>query len=412
MSVARLADLGSGGFKLSSLLERERELAVLERCLAATCGGRGMAVVVEGPAGIGKTTLLRAGRILAGARGVSALSARGTPLEQDFSYGVVRQLYERFSLAGGAEYGELATGAATLALRAFTDVEPTLRLSPEDASFSTLHGLYWLTANLASRAPLLLLVDDCHCADAASLRFLAHLASMDGLPALVLATVRAGDRATVPELLDEFRVLAGETVRPLPLGPAAAARVVRTRLGTATDGFCRSCHRATGGNPLLLQSLVAGFAADGGDPGDAAAARVQEYGAESVARLLVRRLALLPAGADAFVRALAVLGDGSPLRHVATLAESSGTPRSWQTGCDRPRFLRARLTWGSLIRSSGRRRRRRSAARSGHSRTRARRRCLPQRRRRRTGLPCTCCTLILAATRRWSRPYARQPRSQ
>ena len=322
MSVARLADLGSGGFELSSLLERERELAVLERCLAATCGGRGMVVVVEGPAGIGKTTLLRAGRTLAGARGVSALSARGTPLEQDFSYGVVRQLYERFSLAGGAESGELATGAATLALRAFTDVEPTLRLSPEDASFSTLHGLYWLTANLASRAPLLLLVDDCHCADAASLRFLAHLASrMDGLPVLVLATVRTGDRATVPELLDEFRVLAGETVRPLPLGPAAAARVVRTRLGTATDGFCRSCHRATGGNPLLLQSLVAGFAADGGDPGDAAAARVQEYGAESVARLLVRRLALLPAGADAFVRALAVLGDGSPLRHVATLAE-------------------------------------------------------------------------------------------
>ncbi len=321
MSVARLADLGSGGFELSSLLERERELAMLERCLAATsAGGHGRGR--RGPHRIGKTTLLRAGRTLAGVRGLGALSARGTPLEQDFSYGVVRQLYERFLLAGDAESGELVTGAATLALRAFADVEPALRLSPEDASFATLHGLYWLTANLASRAPLLLLVDDCHWSDAASLRFLAHLAArMDGLPVLVLATVRTGDRATVPELLNELCVLAGETVRPAALGLAAAGRVVRTRLGTATDGFCRACHQATGGNPLLLQSLIAGFVADGGDPGDTAAAGVQKYGAESVARLLVRRLALLPAGADAFVRALAVLGDGGPLRHVATLAE-------------------------------------------------------------------------------------------
>ena len=65
----------------------------------------------------------------------------------------------------------------------------------------------------------------------------------------------------------------------------------------------------------------ASFIADGEEPSDEAAARVTEFGAESVARLLARRLAFLPVGAGAFVRALAVLGDGSPLRHVATLAE-------------------------------------------------------------------------------------------
>ena len=37
------------------------------------------------------------------------------------------------------------------------------------------HGLYWLTANLAARAPVLILVDDVHWADAPSLRFLVFL---------------------------------------------------------------------------------------------------------------------------------------------------------------------------------------------------------------------------------------------
>ena len=323
MTVARLADAASGGFDLASLLERERELAVLERRLADARAGRGRLVVVEGPAGIGKTALLGAARMLVPERGVTVLAARGAPLEQNFSYGVVRQLFEPFLLASGRpESGEFLTGAAALAMRAFADVEPSLRLSAEDASFSTLHGLYWLTANLGSREPLLLLVDDCHWVDAASLRFLAHLgARLDGLPVLVVATVRGGDRATAPALLDHALALASETIRPSPLGAAAAARIVRTQLGTATDSFCRACHAATGGNPLLLQALVGSFIADGGEPGDEAAASVAEFGASSVARLLARRLAVLPAGADAFVQALAVLGDGSPLRHVAALAE-------------------------------------------------------------------------------------------
>jgi DNA-binding CsgD family transcriptional regulator len=323
VAVARLADAVLGDSDLASLRERERELAVLERRLADAEAGRGRLVVVEGPAGIGKTALLAAGRTLAEARGVTVLAARGAPLERDFSYGGVRQLFEPFLVAsGGAGSGELLTGAAALAMRAFADEQPSLRFSPQDASFSTLHGLYWLTANLGSREPLLLLLDDCHWLDAASLRFLVHLgARLDELGVLVVATVRSGDRASAPELLDGLLTLATETMRPSPLGARAAACIVREQLGTATDSFCRACHAATGGNPLLLRALVGSFIAEGGEPGDAAAASVTEFGAGSVARLLARRLAFLPVGADAFVRALAVLGDGVPLRHVAALAE-------------------------------------------------------------------------------------------
>ena len=320
-TVARLADAVSGDLDLAALLDRERELGVLERCLAHAGSSLGRLVVVEGPAGIGKTALLRAASMLARERGATVLAARGAPLEQSFSYGVVRQLFEPLALrTDRLKTGELLTGAAALAMRAFAD-EPVQEASLEDLSFSTLHGLYWLTANLAARELLVLLVDDCHWIDGPSLRFLAHLcARLDALPVLVLGSVRGGNRATAPGLLDELLSLATETIRPSPLGAGAAARLVRTQLGGATGRFCRACHTATGGNPLFLRALIASVVTDGGEPSDDAATRVTEFGAGSVARLLAQRLAFLPAGADPLVRALAILGEASPLRQVAMLA--------------------------------------------------------------------------------------------
>ena len=332
MRGARGADAFAVDPGVGSLLQRERELELLGRCLADAESGQGRLVVVEGPAGIGKTSLLRAASELARGRGLSVLAARGAPLEQNFSYGAVRQMLEPLSLrhgrqaADGEHPGELAddilTGAATLALPAL-GVHVTGRdSSADDLSFSTLHGLYWLIANLSSRAPQLLLVDDCQWADGASLRFLAHLgARLDGLRVLVVVSIRSGDPSAYAELVDEVRSLAvGEAIRPSPLESDAAARLVREELGSATERFCRACHTATGGNPLLLHSLVAAVIADGIEPNDDAAARVTRYGAESIARQLARRLAQLPTGSRAFVRALAVLGEGSPLRHLACLA--------------------------------------------------------------------------------------------
>ena len=319
----RGADAVSGDLWVGSLLERERELGLLERSLADAERARGRLVVVDGPAGIGKTSLLRAAAELARGRGLTVLAARGAPLEQNFSFGAVRQLFEPHSLPSGRRADDdILTGAATLALRALGEGEPGRDSTAEDLSFSTLHGLYWLTANLASRAPLLLIVDDCQWADGASLRFLAHLgARLDGLRVVVLVALRSGDPGAYPDLVGEVRSLAtGEPIRPSPLGTGAAAFLVRGDLESATDLYCRACHDATGGNPLLLQSLAAAVAAEGIEPNDEAAARVTSYGAQSISLQLARRLALLPTGSDAFVRALAVLGQRSPLRHLASLA--------------------------------------------------------------------------------------------
>ena len=69
-------------------------------------------------------------------------------------------------------------------------------------TFAVLHGLYWLVANLATEAPLVLLVDDVHWADPPSLRFLVYLAArLEGLAATVIASVRTGDSGSDPELV-------------------------------------------------------------------------------------------------------------------------------------------------------------------------------------------------------------------
>ena len=77
--------------QLAPLVERELELETVERLLASARAGSGGAVVLEGPAGIGKSSLLAAARSAAEKR-MRVLSARGSELERELPFGVVRQL--------------------------------------------------------------------------------------------------------------------------------------------------------------------------------------------------------------------------------------------------------------------------------------------------------------------------------
>lgn len=193
------------------ILEREEEIAALSAAAAGAAAGHGGLVLVEGPAGIGKTTLLRAA--CARCDGLRVLTARGLALERGFPYGIVRQLLDAVRADDG-----LLDGAAGLAARVFDWAEA----GPveDDVPYATMHGLYWLVANLAVRQPLLLAVDDLHWADAPSLRWFTHLAArLDGLPVALFLAVRDGPDQ--PPQLDELR--AGPGVTRLGLGPLGRA---------------------------------------------------------------------------------------------------------------------------------------------------------------------------------------------
>ena len=72
------------------LLERETELAVVGGLVAQAAGGEGCVALIEGPPGIGKTSLVTAAARLAAEAGMRCLSARGSPMERAFPFGVVR----------------------------------------------------------------------------------------------------------------------------------------------------------------------------------------------------------------------------------------------------------------------------------------------------------------------------------
>ncbi|MDQ2700826.1 MAG: ATP-binding protein, partial [Actinomycetota bacterium] len=78
-----------------ALLERNFEIDVIGRQLDDACAGNGSLVVVEGPAGIGKTALLRNAMKMGRDRGMKVLYGRGGVLEQQIEYGVVRQMLEK-----------------------------------------------------------------------------------------------------------------------------------------------------------------------------------------------------------------------------------------------------------------------------------------------------------------------------
>ncbi|MGE4428251.1 MAG: ATP-binding protein, partial [Solirubrobacteraceae bacterium] len=84
-----------GSAAADRLLERDAELTRIRAALRAAHDGAGAALLIEGEAGIGKTTLLRSATGLARGHGFRVLTARGGELEQEFAYGVARQLFER-----------------------------------------------------------------------------------------------------------------------------------------------------------------------------------------------------------------------------------------------------------------------------------------------------------------------------
>jgi class 3 adenylate cyclase/DNA-binding CsgD family transcriptional regulator/tetratricopeptide (TPR) repeat protein len=306
------------------LLEREAELAALHAVVDAASTGLGRVVAIEGRAGMGKTRLVAEARSLADAAGFEVLVARSADLEQEFAYGVVRQLFEPFLASLQAEERDDAlSGTAALAERLFGDEELTGDASG-DVSYAVLHGLYWLAANIAARRPAAIVIDDLHWTDAPTLRWLSFLSRrLEGLPLLVVLGLRPPEQSVETELLTELvsdpAVL---LIRPTALSDAGVGAMVELEFGVEPEPeFTSACVSATGGNPLFVRALVDALHGEGLEPVARNAGRVHEIGPEPVTRAVSLRLSRLPEEARRFAIAVAVLGDGSELRDVAALAE-------------------------------------------------------------------------------------------
>ncbi|MDX6536723.1 MAG: hypothetical protein QOD37_1064, partial [Gaiellales bacterium] len=279
-----------------NLYEREGELQQIEAGLASARSGAGSVLVLEGPAGIGKTSLGRAAQASATRTGMRFLAARGADLERDFAWGVVRQLF-------GVEPAGLSFGERA-----------------DESPAATMHGLHRLVADLSQRAPLVLVVDDAHWADEASLRFMAYLgARVAALPVLVLVATRPAAQGPPPHALAAIVADPGAAfLRPGPLSARATQALVEERMGHACDpDFAAACSLASGGNPFLLGELVRALDQEQVAPVAGEARRVAAMRPQALSATILGRL---PAQAQALARAAAVLGGDAGLSAAAELA--------------------------------------------------------------------------------------------
>ncbi|MBV9939801.1 MAG: AAA family ATPase [Acidobacteriaceae bacterium] len=301
---------------VKQLVERERELAAVEALLEREGG----LLMVEGGAGIGKTSLLEAACQRAQEVGCQILRARGSELEADFAFGVVRQLFERHLANTDAQEREALLAGPAAAVRPL--LLGQLTGTPErDTLFALLHGFYWLSANLAGLRPLLLAVDDAHWGDEPSLRWLAYLATrLEGLALALIVALRPGEPNAMSGPLLALRT-AATVVRPALLSESAVGMIIRDTVGdTATNELCAAVWTASGGNPLYLNELLRAIELEDRLRKNDRPSELLACGREEIARLVIARVRSSDPGALRLAQAIAILGDSCELRHAAAIA--------------------------------------------------------------------------------------------
>ena len=311
--------VGPGGD--AALLERDDERRTLEWAVSQARQGNGAVVVIEGVAGVGKTSLLQLAGALCATAEMRVLRARGSELDRAFGFGLVRGLLERTV----AELPDVRTGMPEPVAAIFRAGAADPHAEPD--VFARLHGLYWLVTELAVGRPVALIADDLHWADTASLRWLVFMAErIAEIPAIMVCATRPEEPGADQDLLDALAAAARPLIRPAPLSPKAAGTFIRARIPDAVDEFATACHAATGGNPFLLGELASEAAEErlGGSAADAG--RVLEFGSERVGRAIRRRLRALDEDVTDVARAVAVLGPPVSLDDVLGLTGLARAP--------------------------------------------------------------------------------------
>lgn len=284
-------------------------------------------MILEGEAGIGKTTLLDEAKRIARDAGMAVGDATAIPLEHEIPYGVVRQLLEPvLGDLDAAARDVVLSGAARLAAGAVFPWElPEVGPQPvDDPRFPVVHGLFWVVANLAARAPLMLAVDDAQWCDAPSLRFLSYLANrVHDLAVVVVVAYRTGEATDVGVAFGDVAEKAGTVeLRPEGLSVDGVAAMASELLGrAATAEFAAACHAATGGVPFLVHELLRAVDVEALVAASDAASLVDRIAPDSIAAATTLRLSHLSPDAPRVARAVAVLGRHAGVRLVGRLAD-------------------------------------------------------------------------------------------
>ena len=308
------------------LVGRREPLAALRAAWRNASAGTAGVVMLSGEAGSGKTRLLSelAGEARAG--GATVLAGRCV---ED---GVVA-----FAPFTEALRAHVASPAALpeWVIAELARLLPELdrgAAAPEGEAFDARHRLFEAVAaaigQAARQSPVLLVVEDLHWADPATLQMLTHvIRTVASAPLLVAGSMRDEDVPALDALVGDLRrerrlervALAGLSEREV--GDLAA---VWLSAGGSSPGLSAAVHRRTGGNPLFVEELVRHLVESHPEqPADALVAAAGTDVPEGVRSVIDRRLARLPDAAGQAVRAAAVAGEEFALADVAAACETN-----------------------------------------------------------------------------------------
>jgi ATP/maltotriose-dependent transcriptional regulator MalT len=277
-----------------TIIGRDREVAELEGALARTALGAAEIVVIAGEPGIGKTRLLLELSELASAKGWTIGRGRATELERESPLGPFVEALETplAALAGAERFGR----------------------------YRLLKGLI---EELAQGCPLVLIIDDIHWADPASVEAIAYLLRHPPAAPVLLALAHrsAGTPPMLTMVLDSIAREPYATRLTLePLDAAQASLLLAdapepVRAGIVEDG---------GGNPFYMEQLLRArrSESDGSPPGGDGG---EIEGAGTVPRVVVAAIAeelhRLPEEAQLMLGAAAVAGEPFDVELAAAVAE-------------------------------------------------------------------------------------------
>src|SRR5215218_7492663 len=265
------------------IVGREGELARVQSFIGSVSEGPS-ALLLEGAAGIGKTTLWHAGVSIARTRGLRVLSCRAAASEARLSYAALGDLFD-FELPDLPAPQRRAMDAALL--RAEVEGAPPDQRAVSVASLGVLRAL-------ATSGPVIVAIDDVQWLDAPSARVLAFVVRrLEDAPIRVLVALRVGSGGDPLGL--------GQTgpvpLRRVPIGPLqeeAMTRLLRDRTeGGLTRPVLLRLHRISQGNPLFALKIARALTRRGVRPAPGEPLPVPE----DLQELLGARLAALPPSA-------------------------------------------------------------------------------------------------------------------
>jgi class 3 adenylate cyclase/tetratricopeptide (TPR) repeat protein len=317
------------------LVGRDGELDRLLEALAAGATGRGQVVALRGETGVGKSRLLAEAirRAPAGYRVYS-----GACQSYGGSYQAWRAIWQVFFGIGpdtdttalrAALHRRLAGLAPQLALRApllalplqvpIPDNDLTRTLDPQLRDQLLKSLLVACVRAEALRAPLLLVLDDCHWIDPLSRELLELIArSIVDLPVVLLIAARAhtevADRLSWLEQLDHARAI-GLSELPDPDAVALIKVSWQQRFGSPEppDGVVARLLARARGNPLYLEELIAYIQAPEDRPGQPPALDLPD----TLQQLILSRIDRLDTPVQATLKAASVIGAQVPARWLA-----------------------------------------------------------------------------------------------